>query len=167
MLQLLLFTDGSVNTQSKVGYGAYLTQMVNPGSDQDVPLATLRDAVRVKRFEDTSSTKLELQTLLWAINQTITCIDGSAFTLTVYTDSQTIIGLPSRRARLEKNNYRSSKNRLLSNHELYQQFYSLTSSLNIKLVKVAGHQPLRKKDEIDWLFSVVDKASRRALRESS
>lgn len=167
MLHLQVFTDGSVNTQSKVGYGAYLALGVNPNSEQSASLDALKDTVRVKRFENTSSSKLELQTLLWAVNQTIALANEGKFTLTVYTDSQNIIGLPGRRAHLERNNYLSSKNRLLNNHELYQEFYRLFSRVKLELVKVVGHQPSSKKGEIERIFSLVDRASRRALREGS
>lgn len=160
MLHLRVFTDGSVNTQLKVGYGAYLVI-----SDLNTSIDSLKDMVKVKRFEQTSSTKLELQTLLWSLGETITLANGSDITLTVYTDSQNIIDLPGRRARLEQRNYFSSKNRRLNNYELYQEFYRLTARLNCEFVKVVGHQTSSKKDEIDRIFGLVDRASRRTLRE--
>ncbi|MBY0474263.1 MAG: ribonuclease H [Nitrosomonas sp.] len=162
MLHLRIFTDGSVNTQLKVGYGAYLVV-----SDLKVSIDSLKYRVKVKRFEQTSSTKLELQTLLWSLNEMIALANGCDIALTVYTDSQNIIGLPGRRARLEQSNYFSSKNRPLNNYELYQEFYRLTARLNCELVKIVGHQASSKKDEIDRLFGLVDQASRRALREYS
>lgn len=85
--------------------------------------------------------------------------------LCIYTDSQNIIGLPGRQSALEQNNYFSSKNKRLNNYELYQAFYRLTSGIKYTLVKVLGHQVSTKKSEVDTLFSLVDKASRRALRE--
>jgi len=160
MLHFKIFSDGSVNTQSKVGYGAYLVV-----SDQSASIDSLKDSVKVKRFVQTSSTKLELQTLLWAVSETIASVQEREIVLTVYTDSQNIVGLPGRRARLEKNNFFSSNNKRLNNYELYQEFYQLTSRIKLKLVKVIGHQEASKKDQIDRLFSLVDKASRRALRE--
>ena len=66
---------------------------------------------------------------------------------------------------LEQKNYFSSKNKRLNNYELYKEFYRLTSSIKCNLVKVLGHQVSSKKDQIDKLFGLVDKASRRALRE--
>ena len=63
--RLYIFTDGSVNTRSKVGYGAYLVI-----SDLETPVGSLKDSVNVKRFEQTSSTKLELQVLLWSLSKT-------------------------------------------------------------------------------------------------
>ena len=160
MLHLQVFTDGSVNTQLKVGYGAYLVT-----SDLSISINTLKESVKTQRFEQTSSTKLELQTLLWAMNEIIALANESDITLTIYTDSQNIMGLPDRRSGLEQGNYFSSKNKRLNNYRLYQEFYQLTSSIKCNLVKVAGHQVSSQKSEIDKRFSLVDKASRRALRE--
>jgi ribonuclease HI len=160
MLHLQVFTDGSVNTQLKIGYGAYFVV-----SDPNVSIDSLKDTVKVKRIVQTSSTKLELQTLLWALSETVALANRSDMVLTVYTDSQNIISLPGRRDRLEQSNYFSGKNKRLNNYELYQEFYRLTSGLNCGFVKVVGHQPSGKKNKIDRLFSLVDQASRHALRE--
>ena len=156
MPELLLLTDGSVNPRSNIGYGAYLAV-----SDSGLSLDELRAQVKVQRFEQTSSTKLELQTLLWALSE----IQTSGCKVIVYTDSQNIIGLPQRRERLEQNDYRSNKNIRLNNFELYQQFYQLIDQLNCKLVKVHGHKRTKQKNDIDQLFTLVDRASRKALRE--
>ncbi len=151
----MLLTDGSVNTQSKIGYGAYLAV-----SECGLSLDSWRARVKVRRFEHTSSTKLELQTLLWALRD-IQALGGKVI---VYTDSQNIVGLQGRRERFEQNNYRSKKNRRLNNYELYQEFYRMTDQLNCKFVKVRGHQVSNQKDDIDRLFTLVDRASRNALR---
>ena len=158
MDELMLFTDGSVNTQSKIGYGAYLAV-----SEDGLSLDSLRERVKVKRFEHTSSTKLELQTLLWALKD-IQALGGKVI---VYTDSQNIMGLPGRRERFEQNSYRSKKGRLLNNYELYQEFYRVTDQLKCRFVKVRGHQVSNQKDDIDRLFTLVDRASRNALRGDS
>jgi ribonuclease HI len=160
MPHLQVFTDGSVNTRLKVGYGAYLVVV-----DKCTSIDSLKDKVKIKRFEQTSSTKLELQTLLWALNEIIVLVNEDDITLTIYTDSQNIIGLPSRRISLEQSHYYSNKNKRLNNYELYQEFYRLTSSIKCKLVKVVGHQVSSNKNDIDRLFELVDKRSRRALRE--
>lgn len=156
-----IFTDGSVNTQSKVGYGAFLAV-----SDLSLSFNFFKTMVKVKRFEQTSSTKLELQTLLWALNELTALTKDDTLTLTIYTDSQNIMSLPRRRARLEQNNFFSSKNKRLNNYEMYQEFYHLTNKLNCEFVKVVGHQASSKKNEIDHLFGLVDQAARRALREN-
>ena len=151
----MLLTDGSVNTRSNIGYGAYLAV-----SESGLPLDSLRERVKVRRFERTSSTKLELQTLLWALTD-IQALEGK---VTVYTDSQNIMGLQGRRDRFEQNDYRSKKNRRLNNYKLYQEFYRMTDQLNCFFVKVNGHQVSNQKDDIDRLFTLVDRASRNALR---
>ena len=156
MEQLMLFTDGSVNNQSKVGYGAYLAV-----SDGDSSIDFQTSQVKVKRFDHTSSTKLELQTLLWALGE----VQASGGKVTVYTDSQNIVGLQGRRHRFEQNNYHSKKNKRLKNYELYKEFFKVTDQLDCDFVKVRGHQASNKKDAIDRLFTLVDRASRDALRE--
>ncbi len=154
----MLFTDGSVNARSNIGYGAYLA--VPEGG---LALISLRTRVKVRRFEHTSATKLELQTLLWALSD----IQALGSRVIVYTDSQNIMGLPGRRDRLEQNDYRSKKNRHLGNYKLYQEFYRMIDQLDCEFVKVRGHQVSNQKDDIDRLFTLVDKASRLALRGDS
>lgn len=151
----MLLTDGSVNTQSNIGYGAYLAL-----SELGLSLDVLMTRVKVRRFEHTSSTKLELQTLLWALSD----IQASGSKVIVYTDSQNIVGLPGRRERFEKNDYRSNKNKRLNNYELYQAFFRMTDQLDCELVKVRGHLASNQKNDIDRLFTLVDRASRNALR---
>jgi ribonuclease HI len=155
MDELMLFTDGSVNTHSKIGYGAYLSV-----SERGLPLDSLRPRVKVRRFEHTSSTKLELQTLLWALRD----IQALGSRVIVYTDSQNIMGLQGRRDRFEQNDYRSKKNKRLKNYELYQEFYRMTDQLDCEFVKVRGHRASNQKDDMDKLFTLVDRASRNALR---
>ncbi len=155
MDELILLTDGSVNTKSNIGYGAYLAV-----SECGLSLDSLRARVKVRRFEHTSSTKLELQTLLWALRD----IHALGVKVIVFTDSQNIMGLQGRHERFEQNNYHSKKNRRLNNYELYQEFYRMTDQLNCKFVKVSGHQVSNQKHDIDRLFTLVDRASRNALR---
>ncbi len=155
MDELILLTDGSVNTLSNIGYGAYLVV-----SERGLSLDSLRTRVKVRRFENTSSTKLELQTLLWALSD----IQALGSKVIVYTDSQNIMGLQGRRDRFEQNDYRSKENKRLKNYELYREFYRMIDQLDCELVKVRGHQVSNQKDDIDRLFTLVDRASRNALR---
>lgn len=158
MKKLLLFTDGSVNVRSGSGYGACLAVPEGEHSPDE-----LRAMVKVREFEHTSSTRLELQTLLWALGA-VREFEGR---VVVYTDSRNIMGLPGRRERFERNDYRSRKNRRLNNYDLYQEFFALTDRLDCEFVKVRGHKPSVQKDEIDELFTLVDRASRRAQREGN
>ena len=160
MHHIQVFTDGSVNTQLKVGYAAYLIV-----TDQNGSIDQLKNSVKIKRFENTSSTKLELQGLLLALEEVVSLNRQGDMLITIYTDSQNIISLPERRVALEQNKYFSSNKKRLNNYELYQEFYRLTAILKCELVKVVGHQVSSKKSHVDRVFTLVDKASRRALRE--
>ena len=158
MNELKLFTDGSVNTKSKIGYGAYLFI-----SEDIFPVDSLKRQVQIKKFEETSSTKLELQTLLWALKD----IELKKRKIVIYTDSQNIISLPERRERFEQNNFSSKKNKLIKNHQLYKEFYKINDEIDCKFIKVSGHKRLNQKDDIDQFFTIVDRASRNALRKDN
>lgn len=156
MNEIFLFIDGSVITKSKIGFGAYLFI-----SDLDAPIEKIKEHVKVKRFENTSSVRLELQNLLWALSQ----IPLKVEKIIIYTDSQNIIGLKGRRERLEQNNYYSGSGKLLKNHELYKEFYKATDNINCEFIKLQGHKPTNRKTWIDNIFTLVDRASRNASRE--
>ena len=155
--QIYLFTDGSVNPQSGIGFGAYLllekVEFFN---------TELENKIKIKKFDNTSSTKLELETLLWALND----VSLTNFKTVVYTDCQNIIGLNERRGRFEKNNYMTSKGSVIKNHELYKDFYKRLDFLDCEFVKVKGHKKTSVKNEIDKIFTLVDRATRTALRKT-
>ena len=154
---IYLFTDGSVNPQSKIGYAAYLLL-----EKIEILNIELEKKIKIKKFENTSSTTLELESLLWALS------DESLrnFKIIIYTDCQNIIGLKDRRDRLERNNYITSKGKVIKNHELYKLFFEKVDFLDCELVKVKGHKKTSVKNEIDEIFTLVDKATRKRLRET-
>lgn len=155
MKKIKLFTDSSVNPQEKIGFGSFLII-----EDENLTLENLKKNIKIKRFENTSSTKLELQTFLWSLEE----IKNKDVIIEVYTDCQNIIGLQDRKEKLEKNNFYSSSGKLMNNHELYKKFFEKTDKLDLVFIKVKGHKKNSLKDEIDTIFNLVDKASRSALR---
>lgn len=157
MQNIYLFTDGSVDTQTKIGYGAYLYC-----NTIDEPIEYMKNKVQTVCFNETSSSKLELQTLLWAMEQ----INDQSIKITVFTDSQNIINLPNRRKKLEKEDFISKKNIALKNVALYKQFYELMDTYQVEIIKIKGHKKSIEKDTLDRIFTLVDRASRKALRES-
>ncbi|GAI87110.1 unnamed protein product [marine sediment metagenome] len=65
--RIALFTDISLNSKEKIGFGSYL---IIPESDlKNVTLELIKINVQLKKFKSTSSTKLEIETLLWAIEE--------------------------------------------------------------------------------------------------
>ena len=157
MKKIKLFTDSSVNPQEKIGFGSFLIL-----EEKNISFEEMKKSIKIKRFENTSSTKLELQTFLWSLKE---IIDKNVI-IEVYTDCQNIIGLKDRRKRFETNDYKSSKGKLINNQELYKEFFEKIDKLNIIFIKVKGHKKSSLKDEIDNIFNLVDKASRKALREN-
>lgn len=155
-----LFTDSSVNPQSKIGFASYLKI-----EDLNKDLKILKDRVKTKKFENSSSTKLELQTLLWALDEIFYENKEIDFSIEIYTDCQNIISLSNREDRLKTNNYYSLNGKLIKNHDLYKEFFDKKERLNLTFIKVKGHKKKSLKDEIDDIFNLVDKASRNALRE--
>ena len=154
--QVYLFTDGSVNPQSGIGFGAYLLL------DKLDYLNAKETKIELKKFTNTSSTKLELETLLWALN----VIDLQKFKIVVYTDCQNIIGLQERREKFEKNSYMTGKGKVIKNHELYKEFFKITDILDCDFIKIKGHRKSYTKNETDDIFTLVDRATRAALRNS-
>jgi ribonuclease HI len=162
-----LFTDVSLNPQRRLGIGAYLL-IPTPFLDiepHDIERGEISAQLRFKRFADTSSTKLEVQTVLWALENCRTEFDGAApESLRIYTDSQCVAGLPGRRAALEGNAFLARRSgRPLTNALLYRAFYAAYDELGFELVKVAGHSRASTHDTVQRIFSYVDQEVRRSL----
>ena len=151
---LNLFCDGSVNPQEKIGFGAYFLFEEKKNSINEID-------IKIKKFINTSSTKLELEVLLWALEDENLLNEE----IRIFTDCQNILNLKNRREKLEKNGYYSSNAKLVNNSELYKKFYIVIDKLNCNFVKIKGHKKSSLKDDTDNLFNLVDKASRKALRE--
>ena len=163
-----LFTDASLNPGLKVGVGGYL---IVPESFIKTPsnlikISELDENLMLRRFEDTSSTKLEVQTVLWALEKYCigSTISGSG-NLHIYSDSQCVEGLLPRRARLESSGFHSSRgNRLLKNASLYGKYYEFHDRLKFEVTKVAGHTRSRSSNTVQCIFSFIDKKVRKALK---
>jgi len=163
MRNFALFIDVSVNPQRKIGIGGYLL----------VPVALLeidpdrikRDEVsaqlKINRFEETSSTRLEVQTLLWALEDSRVEVTGS---LKIYTDSQCVAGLLGRRTGLERSDFITKRSgRPLANEDLYREFYAAYDQLGFQLIKVPGHSRTSSHDTVQRIFSYVDREVRKEL----
>ncbi len=153
MIKYLLFIDGSADPRSKIAFGSFL--LIPEGLSFSTKLQ-----VESKFFNNSSSSKVELETLLYILKR----LENKSIGLTVYSDSNLILNLMRRRKRLEQMDFRSKSNRRLNYHLLYREFYTLMDHLDCKFIKVKGHSKATLKDEIDDFFSLVDRASRKALR---
>ena len=71
MNSFALFTDASLNPKLHLGAGAFL---VVPAAFLEQPAESIEaiavaKLVRIQRFEETSSTALEVRTVLWALEE--------------------------------------------------------------------------------------------------
>ena len=162
MNDIALFTDVSLDPGRKLGVGAYL---VLPASLL-IEKSEVVDRVKVRRFEDTSSTKLEIQTVLWALEEyRIRPKTSKPGKLYLYSDSQCVSGLLKRRPGLLACDFLSKRsNRPLRNSTLYRAFYEVHDELGFEVIKVKGHSRSCLKDSAQRIFSFVDKEARKALR---
>ena len=160
----MLFTDGSVNNQTKIGIGAALLIQDTEFQERAPCPMTFQDAfshrVVLKQFHPTSSTKLELQTLLWSLSELVPPSEA----IRIHTDSQNILSLPGRRQRLPHSHYLSRKQQPIANADMYREFYALTDKYDYQLIKLAGHPAPSARTAVDWVFALVDSAARTAIQ---
>ena len=163
-----LFTDISVDPRKGIGVaGCLLLPMAFLDTPpQDIDRGELSAKLCCRRFTDTSSTKLELQAVLWGVELYRTLVpDQERCGLRLYTDSQCVSGLPSRRERLEVSAYHAARSgRLLANADLYAELFAVKDELGFEIVKVAGHSRASSHDSVQRIFSIVDRGARRTLK---
>lgn len=169
MNSVSLFTDVSLNPKLRVGMSAYLvvpTSLLAISADR-IESSKVTDLLMMRRFKCTSSTRLEVQTVLWALEDYQKESKGARLEkLHIYSDSQCVAGLLRRRSLLEAKGFLSAKtNRLLKNAPLYQAFYEAYDQLGFKVIKVTGHSRSCSHDTVDRIFSCIDRGVRKALRD--
>ena len=134
------------------------------------PITDLR--IRTRLFVNMTSTRLELITVLWALNlfkksfperrANRACYSG----IRIITDCKTILDLPSRRDRLQKVEFKSKRSgKLLSNADLYKKYFLLYDEIKPEIIWLKGHSSSQYHDAVQSLFSHVDKTTRARLRE--
>ncbi len=166
---IALFTDGSVNPQLKVGIGACLiiSDSILKLSPSQIQKSEITQSLMIRKFEETSSTKLELQTVLWGLEVFKKMYNRKeVVNLCIFTDSQNIANLLERRTRLESKNYVSQRsNTRLKNSRLYQEFYQMFDELRFEVIKLAGHSKSSSHDTAHRIFSIVDREVRKKLKD--
>jgi ribonuclease HI len=168
MKSFALFTDASLNPKLHLGVGAFL---VVPAVYLEQPVESIEasavsELVRIQRFEETSSTALEVRTALWALEEYRAGLhDAGPAQVRLYCDSQCIAGLPGRRVGLEADAYVSrAADCPLHNAPLYRAFYKLQDQLGFEIIKVAGHTRTAARDTVHRIFACIDKEARKKLR---
>ncbi|MCZ2267223.1 MAG: hypothetical protein LC124_00030 [Ignavibacteriales bacterium] len=165
--------DSSYNPERRLGVGGFLCIPNCPdeilADNQMLEKLYSPGAMKTKIVENTTNTRLELQTLLCALeflksdNENKTY--GKMESTTIYTDCRTAIDLLRRRKRLESVHYRSKrKGSTLVNADIYKSFFNLYDEFSPKLIWVKGHTPGKTRIGVQRIFSEVDRFVRNLLR---
>lgn len=143
-----IYTDGACHPPTKTGcWGVLILQ-------QGVPDEVLHEIVK-----DTTHQRMEL---LAVIEATKLAIKQQLNEVTIYTDSQYVVDLPNRRAKLEVNNYLTKAGKRLQNADLLETFFELSDRIVLLLVKVKAHQ---KQTNDPNPNRTIDRWVRKKLRE--
>ena len=170
MDRFALFTDVSVNPHTRQGVGGYLLLPVSflDNDPRDINRDDIAKQLMIKGFSDTSSTRLEVQTVLWAVTDLQKKLSDTALkNLMIYTDSQCVVGLLKRREQLVLNDFiAKSSAKLLTNAILYREFYAAHDRFSFQLFKVSGHSRTGSQTTIQRIFSYVDREVRSVLKKA-
>lgn len=155
----IFFSDSSFDPGSKSGVAGFIVVQ-----DSDVAATQAQPpSVQTSIFHGTTCSRLEIESVLIVLHKIREMsLAGQAV---VYTDCKTVVELPGRRTRLEFNGYiGKSSGKTLSNADLYKSFFILIDELSPVFIWIKGHRETRLKHSFDNLFSIVDKATRKELR---
>ncbi len=133
------------------------------GANFELPILT-------RETHETSSSRLEIETVLWVMQEFralhLSHLDSASLpAIHLYTDCQTAVQLPQRRAKLESNQYGSKRSgQILPTADLYREFFALYDEIRPVMTWVKGHKRSGEKNALDVLFSTLDQKVRRELR---
>jgi ribonuclease HI len=167
MNDIALFCDVSLNPILKLGVGAYLVvpAALLESEPHSIEVSQITDRLVMRRFEGTSSAMLEVQTVLWSLEEYFNGLkDSKSGKMRVYSDSQCVVSLLKRRPALEAKDFISRRtNRQLKNTLLYRRFYEYHDELGFEIIKVTGHSRSCSHDTVTRIFSLVDRNVRKVL----
>ena len=167
MNSFALFTDVSLNPKLRLGVGTHLIvpALFLEGSLHSIEIPEVTERLVFRRFECTSSTTLEVQTVLCALEDYRDGLKNSeSMKLQIYSDSQCVTSLLRRRPLLEAKGFLSKRaGHQLKNACLYRRFYEFYDELRFEIIKLAGHTCSCSHNTVNRIFSLVDKNARKAL----
>jgi ribonuclease HI len=148
-----IFTDGSCHTQHKIGAWATIILV---GKDKTV----IKGEV-----QDTTHNRMELLAVINAIDFAKAKYDPASFE--VYTDSQYVMRIRERMAKLTTNNFITKKGNELQNADLLKLLIHQIETLAIEFKKVKAHQRQTDATNDPVNFNIeVDILVRQTLRKA-
>lgn len=148
-----IITDGSASP--KYNIGAWASYIVT--SSEETVLKNIDSNV--------TQHTMELKAILKSLEYIQSTFQIVSVRLEVYTDSDYVLGLPHRKEKLVKNNYRTKKGKEVRNRSLIIQLYEWLEYLNIALIPVEGHAK-KGHSVISDYHREVDKLSRKLVRQA-
>jgi ribonuclease HI len=146
---IAVYTDGSCSPLHRIGSWAAILLI----DDQKLVLKG--------KEPDTTHQRMELTAVLKALEY---CQHNHLLTQPVqlYADSQYVINLEKRRAKLESNSYLTKSGQPIRNVDLVKKLIVYLDNSVVEFIKVAAHQ---KNGESVNINREVDKIARRIIRE--
>jgi ribonuclease HI len=117
-----IYTDGSCHTQQCVG--AWAAIVLHDGKK------TILSGVE----KNTTHNRMELLAVIRSLKH----FNGSGVQIRVVSDSQYVVGLNARKAKLQKQDFTTAAGKEVRNADLVKEFFLL--SKNVNFVKIKAHQ---------------------------
>lgn len=162
MNQYFIYTDASFNKNFQTGVAGFF--IFNSTAEHEKGLDSIASIPTIT-FTEKNNIRAEIRGALYALEFFEKKIEEKDFSLTLYTDCQTISHLLERREKLESTHYISKqKKAVLANADIYKAFFLIYDRLRPEIVWVKGHVSSENQTAIQKNFSFIDKAVREKLR---
>jgi len=146
---IAVYTDGSCDPLHRIGSWAAILLI----DDQKLVLKG--------KEPDTTHQRMELTAVLSALEY-LEKNELSAQPIHIYADSQYVINLPKRRAKLERNSFLTNGGQPIRNADLVKNLIRYLDNSVIEFIKVAAHQKI---SAVENLNREADKLARSIIRE--
>ena len=144
-----VYTDGSCNTQHKIGAWAAIIFINN------------KKVVIQGSATETTHNRMELIAVINAIEYVIKEIKEFEL-IKIFTDSQYVEKIPDRTSKLVSKDFKTKKGKSIQNIDLVKKLITLIETAEIEFIKVKAHQ---KASDITNYNREVDKLSRKLVRQ--
>ena len=149
-ISVRIYTDGSCHTQSFIGAWVAIVFV----GDEKEQLSGLD--------ENTTHNRMELTAVIKAI-VFLQDHHKNISQVTIYTDSQYVMGLPARKEKLVAMGFTSKKGKELQNADLIKRLLELYELYSIETIKIKAHQKINAVNEYNIAADIL---SRKMVRQA-
>ncbi|MEO5893631.1 MAG: RNase H family protein [Ferruginibacter sp.] len=147
--ELFIYTDGSCHAQKRTGTWVAII------------LHGVEKIILQGSEVNTTHNRMELMAVIKGVEYAGNNMDAG-IVMHVVTDSQYVVGLPERRAKLEADNFITKQGKDLQNSDLLKILFYLFSNHTVQLSKIRAHQ--KHNGTINYNIE-ADKLSRGMMRQ--